>query len=645
MSAVASIKFAQGSNIGVAGQAFIGDTTSGDVTITNGSNTSVASWQIDILYVPPGSSVPVSTPYVFNNSSSTPSATFTPDLSGSYRIQLTVWESVNRTGNFNVDIRVFGVLETTHGFLRPPAQIWPKPLPPIQSGLPTAKANELNFNDQPNGWSGTPGDGLMDDVIRRLDASSFDVVPFPSAGNDRDLLQVVNIHLVSAIVASFAAGSYWISSNDEADLVEVDNSQFEILSHTMGTVTVPSGNIWVDAKAQGNNIWLWEITTSLDGYLRVFDAGTRSFSEATFIATPMPSRPEITFDGSGRIWTYDFSHIVRVNDPLAGNVSLLTPTASSFPKSIDYDAVNSAAIWVASTTTDGLSIKVDKVDPDGVTVLGTFSVTTPFGANQIQNLCVAAGQTAIWVMASSSDATQTFLYKVNPTTAAIVGSALNLSSTFTFMGLDIAVNTTDGDKVYVLGNSGASGENSRIAKIDGATNTVDLVTDLDTLSILGGFLNQRLSSLNSFLVIPYNTIGALPAGDGQVFFVDATTLSISASPNPVVSELVYRASREGAPSPVPVSAVQGGYGSYVAQSTDYLIPVDVTGSPFEVILPSAPIGTRFEVHDVNGFASFNPITVATVGNDTIQGTTTYVINTNYGTITLTKITHTVWSVS
>ena len=169
MAATALLKFTQNLTVGGPGRALKG-VVGVAVDLANSSNTDVVSWQIDLIYADPNSGVTVATPYAFNNSSNTPAASFTPDVPGSYRWQLKVWTVANRAGTpSDVDIRVFSVPET-NGLVVPPTQIWPLPLPDPQSGLTGAKPNEMNFNDQPDGWAGNgDGDGGLNDLIRRVD--------------------------------------------------------------------------------------------------------------------------------------------------------------------------------------------------------------------------------------------------------------------------------------------------------------------------------------------------------------------------------------------------------------------------------------------------------------------------------------------
>lgn len=168
MAASALLKFSQGLVTGANGQALKG-VVGTLVTVANSDNTSVASWQIDLVAADPASAVVPAEPFAFNNNSSTPSATFTPDVPGCYRFVLKVWEVQNRAGNpKSIDIRVFAVPEA-NGLVAPPPQLWPLPLPDPRSGEATAKPNEMNFDGQERGWCGNgQDDGLLNDALRRI---------------------------------------------------------------------------------------------------------------------------------------------------------------------------------------------------------------------------------------------------------------------------------------------------------------------------------------------------------------------------------------------------------------------------------------------------------------------------------------------
>jgi hypothetical protein len=181
MSAVALIKFTQGVLVGTPGQVLIGQIGT-SVLVENDVNTDVASWQIDLVYTPPGSALPISIPLAFNNNSNTPLVNFTPDIFGPYRLELKVWEVLNRVGTpVDSDIRVFWIREPRHNSLIPPYQNDPIPKLTIASGEPGAKFNELNVSGQEFGWDGRGTAGLVHDLLKILASSNYDLLPYPVA--------------------------------------------------------------------------------------------------------------------------------------------------------------------------------------------------------------------------------------------------------------------------------------------------------------------------------------------------------------------------------------------------------------------------------------------------------------------------------
>jgi len=184
MPATALIKFVQGVTTGPNGQSLIGSI--GSFTIQNSDNTGVASWQIDLLYVPPGSTVITATPYAFSDSSGTPTATVPADVTGCWRLRLKVWSIANRVGPpTDTDIRVFGIKEAKHGLLVPCPQLIPLPI----NETNPAKPDEFNFAGNLNGWSGFgTGDGLLNDTLKRLDNGEFSNLPTGTSPQDGFIL-------------------------------------------------------------------------------------------------------------------------------------------------------------------------------------------------------------------------------------------------------------------------------------------------------------------------------------------------------------------------------------------------------------------------------------------------------------------------
>lgn len=161
MPVQASLRFVQGPNSDVAGRAVVGTLTDGACAVSNGNNTGVVSWKYELLYVPPGSSVPLTVqgPGIVQTLS------FTPDKAGSYRVRLTVTGAT--VSDVDVDIRCFCV-PFPNGIVAAPYQRNPAPLPLTGVG---GKPDEMNIAGQPFGWDGvdSPGAMLMYQVLKFID--------------------------------------------------------------------------------------------------------------------------------------------------------------------------------------------------------------------------------------------------------------------------------------------------------------------------------------------------------------------------------------------------------------------------------------------------------------------------------------------
>ncbi len=218
MPATALIQLTQNAVTPGPGVALVGTADDGAVSVGNDDNTGVTSWQIDLAYVAPGSSVPVAVPLAFSNSGNTPAASFSPDVPGSYRLVLKVWDVVNRTGDpTDVDIRNFVIL-APNGLVIPPYQKDPDPLPTLASGEPGAKPNEMNIGGLELGWAGNGlSDGLLNQAIALIGSSGLP--PLSSAVN-RDVLTtddfVPFLNLPTAV--TYDGTSLWVLKSNVAAL-------------------------------------------------------------------------------------------------------------------------------------------------------------------------------------------------------------------------------------------------------------------------------------------------------------------------------------------------------------------------------------------------------------------------------------------
>ncbi len=188
--ATALIVFNQGGP-GTPGEAFEGTVAGGLVTVTNDNNTGVTSWTITLLDVPPDSAL---VPGVLATAvSGTPSASFTPDVPGSYRIRLDVLAGAA----LDTDIRNFGI-RNARGVIVPPYQQLPTPLPLVGPG---SKPDEQNYGGQSRGWTGTRTDGQLEEFFATYDdlpIRSLTATPFTAAVSHQQPLYYVDLVTIGA---------------------------------------------------------------------------------------------------------------------------------------------------------------------------------------------------------------------------------------------------------------------------------------------------------------------------------------------------------------------------------------------------------------------------------------------------------------
>lgn len=341
MAAVALLKFTQGFTVGADGQALKG-VLGTPVNVQNSSNTSVVSWQIDLVYVDPSSAISPATPYAFNNNSSTPFATFTPDVRGSYRFVLKVWEVPNRVGMpTNVDIRIFNVPEI-NGLVVPPSQLWPRPLPVPQSGEPGNKPPELNFGGQPDGWAGDgSSDGLVNETIRRVDQFGVgvtavqEVLEVTSDGQTAFTLSQPTTS--NTTVAMYVNGVKQAYGNDyevdEAaltytgtiDLQTTDQVEvWYVVGKILGSNSVRQETIAVDTNGQ-TSFTLTQPTTSNSTVAMFLNSGKMQYGvDYTVLGA------EVTYTGSITLQTTDVVEFYYLIGPIVSLSGSVPPLSNVF---------------------------------------------------------------------------------------------------------------------------------------------------------------------------------------------------------------------------------------------------------------------------------------------------------------------------
>lgn len=129
MPVTAKIQFKQGATTTTAGWAMLGSIGSA-VTVMNQNNSEVVNSTFELLDVPAASALARG----IIQDGALVSVQFTPDVRGCYLVRLT---TKDLAGNQAIDVRTFGVLETT-GRLIPPF---------------LGQADAMNFSGQTRGWA------------------------------------------------------------------------------------------------------------------------------------------------------------------------------------------------------------------------------------------------------------------------------------------------------------------------------------------------------------------------------------------------------------------------------------------------------------------------------------------------------------
>jgi hypothetical protein len=310
MTVTALIKFTQGPNTDVAGRAVLGTLADGAATVTNGDNTDVARWQIDMLDVPSGSALPVGV--LATATSNTPSANFVPDASGTYRLRLVVW---NNAGVFNTDIRCFGVKDF-RGFLVPPYQGSPDPISTL------LKPNELNYGGQVLGWLGDAASGMHAAALRGyakrvalpVYAAVSDIGPNTA---DRFLVFTASIGAPStlSVLSTIGVGDGFMVCDAEGS---ADTNPI--------TVALPAGHTFLDGttsktiSSPGGGMEALHVSTILWQATAVNDAGSSGFTPGGDLGGTSVSQDVIGLQGNA----------LSAGAPLAYQVLVWNTTGSTW---------------------------------------------------------------------------------------------------------------------------------------------------------------------------------------------------------------------------------------------------------------------------------------------------------------------------
>lgn len=510
MAATALIKLTQGSFVGADGEAIYG-TVGTPVQIQNSDNTDVFEWTIRLSYVPPGSAL---VPGVLAQAvSPTPSGSYTPDVSGTYRLFLEVKDSL---GNSNVDIRDVLIREPKHGFVRPPAQLLPEPLPVLGSGRPGEKPEEMNVGGQANGWSGRRGDGLGDDIVRRLDASTFDALPEPDEGLEGDVATVYTVGPITPLAAVAGGSEMWIAdaelSGDPVDkttfgryspvlkLAEFASDPSEDVRFVDGTYEPSEGAFWICGAD----------SSTLDGLLWKLVRAPASLSAPSVVAAGDSARR--LESGGGYLWFESGSAVRRVSPTSPGGPYSTIPFSGGLLVQIRFDPATAnysdsqPRLWISSFTGPS-TIFVDRISLSSLTADATVSFS---GSNATG---IADGGGFIWVVGFDTSVQQT-IWKIDPDPAALVTSSISINAVL--VSTNAVVYEPVSGKLFVFGAD--SSNNPVLVRVNPATLAVEASVALNSLGNESGDI-LRLGVLDGYVWAPTGQ-------EGHVYRVNPSTMAV-----------------------------------------------------------------------------------------------------------------------
>lgn len=684
MAVTALIKYTQNAVVGTGGEAYLG-ATGLLVTVENDDNTDVLSWEIELLYARPGSTLatPPGVPVLLASaSSSTPSATFTPDIPGSYRIRLTVYDTAGFTGVSDIDIRNFIVPLPDKGTILPPYQKLPDPLP--LSG-PGSKPDEMNYGGQAFGWSGDDnlvakgvnetlavvdelvgvpdfslaleGDALQKTLssaysFTEPSGAFFDGTHLWTVDNQTPLVRRIdptNGNLIATIDMSpqgmtqarkvFADGSYvYVANRNDAAITIIDKSTNTVVG--LGTTgggpargIVSDGvSVWV-AVPFGTGVGLQKFSLAT-----ILGAFPGSASAATTIAVSGPT--EVTL-GGGFLWVTNnfWNELVKV-DPIGDAV---VSTASLAYRTIGVLYAH-GFVWV---TSDDFSTQLAKFD-------GTTNPPTQIGSlGSLVNIHgVTADATSVWV--GRFDTNTVYRCDLTPSVIATVTGAANDTSyqDMTFDGTLVwaAARTVSSGLVGYRGFSIGLGTealastlppvvaavdflpSARIAGDIGGTSATPLVIGLQTFPVSAGFpgfgqyLRWNGSSWASSNIIQLqgNAVSSTFPSGGQVLTWNATFFQWEPQ--------------------TPSGGGGGGFTTVVttaapttllSDSDNSIVLVDSLSGARTVNLPASPSAFRqYVIKDRDDNAGTNNITIGNNGNFIDGVAAAYTLATNNGAVYL-----------
>jgi hypothetical protein len=298
----------------------------------------------------------------------------------------------------------------------------------------------------------------------------------------------------------------------------------------------------------------------------------------------------------------------------AGNVTIFAPDSGS-PLILDgltngVLQVDGSSNVIASNGTNGQVLIGGGTAPAWANIVAGANVTITNGTNSITIAASGGGSGSIAITGDSG--------------GTLTNSAFTFtggSSGLTFAGSGMGTFTLGGDLVVANGGTGFASATSHGVLYGNGTSALGVTAAGTTNTVLLG----TTSSAPSWGQVPnaalVNDSITVSAGSG---------ISVSGG-SPVALGGTVTITATGNAS-IPYTSVTTS--PYAALSSDLFLGVTTSSLAITVQLPNAPAtGQNYVIKDVSGNAATNNITVTTVGGSvTIDGVTSYTMNTNYESI-------------
>lgn len=412
------------------------------------------------------------------------------------------------------------------------------------------------------------------------------------------------------------------------------------IGSTANVATVaPTGQFGTAVITSGNNITV----TPAANTITVNVSGTTN--HAVQLGNSTGSLTSVAVGTTGQVLTGVTGGSPTFQSPASSSITLTGDsggalTGSSFTIYADHAAQNCGESVTISGS--GTTLKLNVTDANNNTLIGfesgntntTGTDNTALGGAALQSLTIGISNTAIGYNALNNITTTDY----NTALGALALYNVTSGASNTGIGAGSLGSSGTGSNNTCLGySSGSAYTTSESSNICIGSTTSGTITESNVLRIgaatgsgagqlssayICGIDGVNVGSVATVVTEASNKLGTavITAGTNITITPTANTITITASGSPVVF----------------VTKITNSSSPYTVLSTDYFIAANSTAGAITVKLPNAPTeGQIYIIKDSFGTAASNNITVTTVGGtETIDGVTSFVMNTNYESVSL-----------